>query len=320
MAGGTLRFKGGDDAHRRKRRRSTPPSQPIEEPRPQPARTSKPRLDTYVFDYNEEDSYSEDDNLPSARSLAAAEARLQAEEASRIHQDDFTARLFEELREDEPLDERYYMPERWQRGTREVEMDGGVRVTAHVFDLKEGMDDEAYAEHIRTGMWRRTHAEEVKRAEEADRAKKERERKKVEDRKKAQRAEQERLRRAERELQERDLEAVKARRTAYDQAWSKLVSLPVDRTLRSSDFPWPVSHGDPMDAKSIAKFLLGHLTATDDDRTRKKALRAPLLAYHPDRFARLVERVPEAKGERQMVRETALRVSQLLNDLLAGLS
>jgi hypothetical protein len=344
MAGGSLRYKGGDDRpHRKKRRRESPSvAEEALAPERPPPRSSKPRLDTYVFD---DDDYAEDDELPSAASRAAAEARLRAEEDARVAQDEFQARLFEEMREDEGADRfeglyappaaAHHLPNRWRAETNSNYYPGGGRervstqrlvdpltgvvVNAHVFDLKDAMDDEAYAEHIRTGMYRRTHAEEIRRAEEADAARKARERKLAAELKAAQRAEADRIRAAERDTKAAEAEAVKARRAAYDAAWTRLVSLPADQPLRPLDFPWPVGPGDAMDAKSISRFLLGHLGPEDDDKARRRALRAPVMAYHPDRIARLVDRIPEAKGERQTVRELALRVSQLLNDLLASL-
>lgn len=94
--------------------------------------------------------------------------------------------------------------------------------------------------------------------------------------------------------------------------------------LRFTDFPWPLyppvpfpplSWPSPADVTSgaLASFLLSHL----EPPARKSTLRTAVLAYHPDRFDRLVGRIPEDQSElRERVRELGLRVSQELNDLL----
>ncbi|KAM0756185.1 hypothetical protein T439DRAFT_320881 [Meredithblackwellia eburnea MCA 4105] len=94
--------------------------------------------------------------------------------------------------------------------------------------------------------------------------------------------------------------------------------------LRFTDFPWPLyptvpfpplSWPKPSDitATSLSNFLLSHVEPT----AKKGALRSAVLAYHPDRFDRLVGRIPEDKTDtRERVQELGLRVSQVLNDLM----
>ncbi|KAK4702192.1 hypothetical protein P7C70_g4034, partial [Phenoliferia sp. Uapishka_3] len=94
--------------------------------------------------------------------------------------------------------------------------------------------------------------------------------------------------------------------------------------LRYTDFPWPLFSNVPypplswpsesdVTATAISTFLLSHL----EPAAKKGALRAAVLAYHPDRFDRLVSRIPEEKEDvRERVKELGLRVSQVLNDLL----
>lgn len=94
--------------------------------------------------------------------------------------------------------------------------------------------------------------------------------------------------------------------------------------LRFTDFAWPIYPQVPfpplswpatpdVTATAISTFLLSHLDAP----AKKAALRAAVLRWHPDRFDRLVARIPEEKEDvRERVKELGLRVSQVLNDLL----
>ncbi|KAL8283717.1 hypothetical protein RQP46_005512 [Phenoliferia psychrophenolica] len=102
------------------------------------------------------------------------------------------------------------------------------------------------------------------------------------------------------------------------------VAAPQFYPLRYTDFPWPLYSNVPypplswptaadITATAISSFLLAHL----EPAAKKAALRAAVLAYHPDRFDRLVTRIPEEKEDvRERVKELGLRVSQVLNDLL----
>jgi flagellar biosynthesis GTPase FlhF len=181
-----------------------------------------------------------------------------------------------------------------------------------------------YAEHIRLGMWRRTHKEEVRRQEEAERQRVEREKRERKERERARRLEAERIRKLE-ERAARKSRAEEARiREEYEDKWRKLNDVLNHRSagpaapLRASDFPWPLHPGaSSIDTASVSLFLVDHLSR-DDVKKRKQVLRTAVLAYHPDRFDRLVARISEdANAERQDVRERGLRVSQVLNELLA---
>ncbi|GAA5823159.1 hypothetical protein JCM11251_007504 [Rhodosporidiobolus azoricus] len=94
--------------------------------------------------------------------------------------------------------------------------------------------------------------------------------------------------------------------------------------LRFTDFPWPLYPPlalpplswptvPDLTAPAISTFLLG---GAPPDK-HKAVLRQAVLAYHPDRFERLVARVPEEKEDvRERVRELGLRVSQVLNEVM----
>ncbi|GAA5911823.1 hypothetical protein JCM5296_005379 [Sporobolomyces johnsonii] len=217
-----------------------------------------------------------------------------------------------------------------------------------------GMDEDEYAEYVRAGMWRRRNKDELERLERLEKERKDKEERDRREREKGEREERERIRRLEEKRKKKTEDEDRKARERYDEAWRKLavsVSVPssaptptptptptpaVDDAagspppprqpypLRFSDFPWPLyppvafpplswpSLAD-LTAPAIASFLLSHLPEAE----QKARLRAAVLAYHPDRFERLVVRVPEEKEEtRERVRELGLRVSQVLNELM----
>lgn len=221
----------------------------------------------------------------------------------------------------------------------------------------DAMDEEEYAEHVRAGMWRRKNKDEAERAEAADKARRAREAKEAIESEKRQRVEREKIRKLEEKTKQRNKRDELDARERYDSAWKKLQApprvpppaataqppptstpaptadeasaapapvAPQHYPLRYTDFPWPLYSNVPyppiswpaaadITATAISTFLLSHLDAA----AKKAALRAAVLAYHPDRFDRLVSRIPEEKEDvRERVKELGLRVSQVLNDLL----
>ncbi|KAM0790656.1 hypothetical protein ACM66B_004516 [Microbotryomycetes sp. NB124-2] len=221
-------------------------------------------------------------------------------------------------------------------------------------DPLTAMDDEEYAEYMRAGMWRIKNKDEIERQEAIE---KERQRKLEQDRiedERRRRKEQERLRRLEDKAKRKNEQQDKDYRQQYEDKWRKLVPstsaaaaaaaplatdkptpLPsqvktaADSTsypLRYTDFAWPVfppmplpplswPSVDEISSSAVARFLLE--PHEDDKDKRKQVLRQAVLLYHPDRFNRLIERVPEDKDDvRDRVRELGLRVSQVLNDLM----
>jgi hypothetical protein len=173
-------------------------------------------------------------------------------------------------------------------------------------------------------MWRRTHREEVQRQEEAERLRAERERRERKERERARQLEKERMRK----LEERAARKSKAEemriRQEYEDKWRNLNQVLSARSeeqgppLRASDFAWPLHQSAAsVDGESVSLFLLGNLSR-DNVKKRKQVLRTAVLAYHPDRFDRLLARMSDTDAERQTVRERGLRVSQILNELLAS--
>lgn len=209
-----------------------------------------------------------------------------------------------------------------------------------------GMDEEEYAEYVRAGMWRRKNEDEAERREAAEQERRRKAAKEEVENERRRKEEKARIKKLEEKAKRRNKAEEGDARVRYDQLWSALLApapaqpskpsanptsntdTPPEpapsRPLRFSDFPWPLhppmafpplSWPAPADVtpSALAAFLLGHLPS---DR-KKAALRAAVLAYHPDRFERLVLRVAEEPPElRERVRELGLVVSQTLNDLM----
>jgi hypothetical protein len=321
MSGGKskLKLKGDYPASPKKRKltRFTPELEQ-REGSVTPPRHSKARTDVYVFDFDDVRAPPEDDYEPDKASF---EERLA--DVSRLDDPEAWEGLYSQ-----PAP----MPLRWQRRdgprkapngleTEQVINEHGAVLNKYMFDLysKEGMTEDDYAEHIRLGMWRRTHKEEVLRQQEAEKeriAKAERDR--VE-RERLQREEADRIRKHEERKKLKAAEASREMRDGYSAAWTKLLAGAASTdALSYIDVPWPVDPANPrFDAPSVFQFLTGHIP---EAKGRKAALRTAVLAYHPDRFDRFVSRVPEARGERARVRELGLMLSQTLNELLSDLS
>jgi len=340
MSTSKLRYKGDRaDEHRTKRRRRVTPERPSEKrdesltpPRNgwqnNHASSSRLKYDEYIFD-DSDFAY-----IP-ASARFDQEGRLPSLEEGKAFQE----KLYEAMREDEGLDAHEsvygatYVPPRWRSRAKtglvseQIINHQGAVLNQYLFEAaysKEGgMTDEEYAEHMRTGMFRRTHKEELQRQEELERERKEKEAKIKLERERLQREEAEKLKKVEEKKRMKALQASKQSREAYSFAWKTLLSSTSESTLSYSDFPWPFSIDQgSLDKTSILAFLTSHIPNSKGEETikaKKQALRTAVLAYHPDRFDRYVNRVPEARSERQRVKEMGLRVSQLLNELLTDI-
>ncbi|KAF9268600.1 hypothetical protein L218DRAFT_519772 [Marasmius fiardii PR-910] len=206
------------------------------------------------------------------------------------------------------------------------------------------LDEEDYAEWIRRGMYRKTHAQEY---EEQERKKSERASKRA--REKAIRADIDRLekqtsderRRKKREKEHRKrLKAIEV----YHDRWKKLLSPQLDllTTVSFDDIPWPVFSSDRDRGSStgprvsledlckdaISMFLFNSTTTTtplsdvntaDSEKgkkDRKEKLRETFLRFHPDKFeGRFMHKV--SQGEHEKVRQGLASVVRALNDLMS---
>lgn len=191
-------------------------------------------------------------------------------------------------------------------------------------------------------MYRRTRKEEIARQERLAEQRRAKEQKKFEDFQRMQEMEMERQRKLEEKARRKNQEGATKSREAYQAAWAKLVDpkRQADR-LSIEDYPWPhLSESGEMTAESVERFLLDHLNDIDDaqemEKRKKQAMRTAVLAYHPDRFERYVQRAKkdaDKESVRQMGCECGLswgrryneqltcclctvRVSQILNEIL----
>ncbi|KAF9469627.1 hypothetical protein BDZ94DRAFT_1242876 [Collybia nuda] len=275
----------------------------------------------------------------------------------------FREKMFGALEDDERLDslearlnDFAHVPGRWRSGS------GGVPGKA-VYDEPQAddflnvdpryMDDEEYAEWIRVGMYRKTHAEEYA---EQQRKKTLHAARRAEE--KAKKAETKRLEKlAEEERLRKKLERLNRRwdyaREEYDTLWKKLLSAEDDSTLPQqdlgfSDIPWPILAAyrhqpdkrksftssipttlslDNLTTEAISEFLLT-AAPTDgtqppplrdvDKKERKEKLRETFLRFHPDKFeGRFMKRIKAS--DREIVREAIGQVVRGLNTLMGDI-
>ncbi|KAK7045530.1 hypothetical protein VNI00_007362 [Paramarasmius palmivorus] len=195
------------------------------------------------------------------------------------------------------------------------------------------MDEEDYAEWVRRGMYRKTHAQEY---EEQERKKSERAAKR--EKEKAIQAETERLERAAAEERKRKKHEKENRRWAYAREeyhsrWQELLSSAgtSQSQLGFRNIPWPVLSAhrqkpekkdiledpisvslDDLNRDAITSFLL---LSTYDSKERKDKLRETFLRFHPDKFeGRFMQRV--RPDDQEKVRMGLASVVRVLNDLM----
>lgn len=265
----------------------------------------------------------------------------------------FREKMFDALGDDERLDslearlnDYAHVPDRWRSGssrrTRKAAYDDDDAMYGRAEEdfLNRDpryMDDEEYAEWIRVGMYRKTHAQEIA---EQQRKKEARAARKADE--KARRAETARLEKLAEEEQKRKktIEGQRLRicsRKEYDRKWKALLE-PADNAvdppkLTLWDIPWPTfsAYGQGTEAEqaaaliegltadAISSFLLdslGNDLHPEEDRMgRKEKLREAFLRYHPDKFeGRFLGRV---KTEDQaLVQEAIGQVVRGLNILM----
>ena len=131
----------------------------------------------------------------------------------------------------------------------------------------------------------------------------------------AAREEQHRL--AERRAQ---LEVGKAAREAYADGWRALGERAAAKPLKFGDIPWPCRGGAPRAGRALGRddvegVLVAHLP---DAAARRRALRAEIGRWHPDKFTQRWGRKLDAAARDQIL-EGVTQVAQLLNELLAAL-
>ncbi|CAK5282366.1 unnamed protein product [Mycena citricolor] len=184
------------------------------------------------------------------------------------------------------------------------------------------MDDEEYAEWIRAGMYRKSHAQELAEQQQRQAA--------IDARcahEKAMKAESDRLEKieaAERQRAQFERERRRTRRAQeeYELRWNTLVSSA--KALTFEDIPWPVnsrlelSDDNPLDkltVEAIQTFLLSSLD--QEQKMRKERLRETFLRFHPDKFeGRYMNRIRES--DQELVRQGIGEVVRALTMLMSG--
>ena len=157
-------------------------------------------------------------------------------------------------------------------------------------------------------MYRRTRKEEIARQERLAAEKKAKEQKKFEDFQRMQEIEMERQRKLEEKARRKNSEGATKSREAYQAAWARLVDPKLQNDkLAMEDYPWPhLSENGEMTAESVKRFLLDHLSEIEDEKEmekkKKQAIRTAVLAYHPDRFERYVQRA-KRESDKESIRQ-----------------
>lgn len=163
-------------------------------------------------------------------------------------------------------------------------------------------------------MYRRTRKEEIARQERLAEERKAKEQKKFEDFQRMQEMEMERQRKLEEKARRKNQEGHTRSREAYQASWARLVDPKSQNDkLGMEDYPWPhLSENGEMTGESVKRFLLDHLSDIDDEREmekkKKQAIRTAVLAYHPDRFERYVQRA-KRESDKDSIRQMGCRSS-----------
>ncbi|KAG6857174.1 hypothetical protein H0H87_008239 [Tephrocybe sp. NHM501043] len=279
--------------------------------------------------------------------------RIRAE----LEEQRFREKMFEAFEDDERLDslearlnDFAHVPGRWRTdgskpGKAAYDDHGFVGDDFLKADPRH-MDDEEYAEWVRAGMYRKTHADEYA-EQQRKKALKAQRREEV----KARRLEAQRLEKiAEEDRRLRKLERADKRRKRareeYEHRWTSLLSAArgedkkaKPQELRLYDIPWPVLAAYERRRESTTgpvTITMEHLT-TDaileflvppssrsmadpakvelDKRERKEKLRETVLRFHPDKFeGRFMKLIKE--NEKEAVREAIGQVVRSLNTLM----
>ena len=248
----------------------------------------------------------------------------------------FQEKLWDALRDDERLDgieaglnEYAYIPRRW----RGVSSRDSPDTVGGLGDDPNLMNDDEYAEWMRTGMWRcvLTDVQAAKRSlktlDRRSNAAAHREKERQRAAHVAAKAEAAKILKAEEDARRRaryERERVRHAnaRDAYERHWAGLLgSKSNSADLGFGDIPWPVHSDSQITAEAISSFLFlpgdeGHDEA-GRGRTRKEELRGTILRFHPDKFeGRVIPRVKDE--ERVAVREGANAVTRAVTALMGG--
>ncbi|KAI7892646.1 uncharacterized protein EV154DRAFT_403603, partial [Mucor mucedo] len=171
------------------------------------------------------------------------------------------------------------------------------------------MTDEEHRQHIVSGMYKRTHAEEIA-AEEKRKAHKEK--KKAErqaEKEKMAREDAERIRAHNVYKQLQTLKQVEIHRKEYVDRWDSLERL---KEIHKKDIPWPVMNRE-FSFESVKAFLVDPKMNFDET---KKTVRKEQTRYHPDKFiTRYINKFKGSEREKERVIKQVNEISGWLNEL-----
>ncbi|KNF04409.1 hypothetical protein, variant [Puccinia striiformis f. sp. tritici PST-78] len=346
MVVGKLRMKNTDDTHQ--------PSQ-IHKQNKRRQRTRSPSIDPPPEPYGFENVMDEfpSGSSSASRAFQADKGKARQDPRGGAGDDDFQAKLRDalnaendDLRLESLLEDEAALPRRWQ--------DHQSRNHAHS-DLNGHqlgrLESEEYEEYIRKRMWSQSHRKNYLYLKDQE----EQKRKAREEAHQARKKHRADLKlRAERESLKQINQKLKSRqrcRDSYTRRWELLNCLlnsdgskadnkedggsdsrqklkeEMGQVVEFEEIPWPVySSGveeeeslpgiNRLNINSIREFLVGHLPNNPSNTpARKKIIRNALLAYHPDRFDRLLLRIKDRDNSTLKAKEWGLRVSQVLNEL-----
>lgn len=194
------------------------------------------------------------------------------------------------------------VPKRWKDAARGFESNIGRGAAG----LKD-MDEEEYAEYIREGMYRRSHATDIAFEEERQRKWQEAQvkKQKVKDEKRQ-------ARQKKREVEERKQSkmALLSTRKKWEEMWLHVLE---DKDGHSLNLPYPIHPGPEISKDSIQYFLFHDFEKAEASKLFRKAL----LRYHPDRFfsSRHFINIPNEEGK-ERTRASVEKVAKILSDLV----
>jgi hypothetical protein len=174
---------------------------------------------------------------------------------------------------------------------------------------EDTMTDEEYRQHIVSGMFKRTHAEEIA-AEEKRKAHKEKKRKeRAKQKAKLEQEEAERLRIHAIYAQLEDVKKKSLNKEDYVERWKRLDGL---TQVTRKDIPWPLV-GKTFSLESVRAFVLDDKLSPAEN---KKNVRKEQLKYHPDKFiSRVMNRFQGTEKEKQRILTQVNDISGWLNEL-----
>ena len=171
------------------------------------------------------------------------------------------------------------------------------------------MTDEEYRQHIVSGMYQRTHAEEIA-AEEKRKAhlkKKKREQEKQKEKMAQEDAERIRAQNVHSQLEE--LRKRETSREDYIEKWKKLEQLD---SVHKKDIPWPIV-GKTFSFDTLKMFVINEKATAVDN---KKNVRKEQTRYHPDKFiSKYMKKFQGSDKEKQRILTRINEISGWLNEL-----